>query len=226
MPAVNGLYATIGGLIGYAIFGPSRILVLGPDSSVSPMIFAAIVPLVASDDPGSALALAGMLALIVGLIQIALGAGRLGFVADLLSSDLEGDQWSTPATVSLREAPDLNPAWPRLVADKDRLVAIWSLYQGTTPEEMKSAASVQWSVRDLAPGSAWRQPETLFVRESGDAGGRLIDIAADPRGGIAAIHEMRHFARRSLQDEQLARKRYENLVAVLAQLIASNATRA
>ncbi len=107
--------------------------------------------------------------------------------ADLLSSDLTADGWSEPSPVSVREAPDLNPAWPRLVADKDRLVAIWSLYQGTTPDEMKSAASVQWSVRDLTPGGTWSQPETLFVRESGDAGGRLIDMAADPRGGVAAI---------------------------------------
>src|SRR5512139_384513 len=61
LPAVTGLYTTIGCLVGYAIFGPSRVLVLGPDSSVSPLIFAAIIPLVATDDPGSAIALAGML---------------------------------------------------------------------------------------------------------------------------------------------------------------------
>ena len=52
---------------------------------------------------------------------------------------------------------------------------------------MKSAASVQWSVRDLSPGSSWSQPQTLFVRQAGDAGGRLIDIAADPRGGVAVV---------------------------------------
>jgi hypothetical protein len=107
--------------------------------------------------------------------------------ADLLSSDLTGETWSAPAIVSVRETFDVNPAWPRLVADKDRLVCIWSLYQGTTAEEMKSAASVQWSVRDLSTGSSWSQPQTLFVREAGDAGGRLIDIAADPRGGVAVV---------------------------------------
>ena len=74
LPAVTGLYTTIGCLVGYAIFGPSRVLVLGPDSSVSPLIFAAIVPLTAADDPETAIALAGMLALIVGLIEI--GARR------------------------------------------------------------------------------------------------------------------------------------------------------
>jgi high affinity sulfate transporter 1 len=89
LPAVTGLYTTIGCLVGYAIFGPSRVLVLGPDSSVSPLIFAAIVPLAAADDPETAIKLAGMLALMVGLIEIGLGLGKLGFVADLLSSEVQ-----------------------------------------------------------------------------------------------------------------------------------------
>src|SRR3954469_5784467 len=89
LPAVTGLYTTIGCLVGYAIFGPSRVLVLGPDSAVSPLIFAAIVPLATVDDPATAVALAGMLALIVGLIEIGLGIGKLGFVADLLSSEVQ-----------------------------------------------------------------------------------------------------------------------------------------
>src|SRR5215471_18112435 len=58
VPAVTGLYTTIGCLVGYAIFGPSRVLVLGPDSSVSPLIFAAIVPLAVTNDPKTAIALA------------------------------------------------------------------------------------------------------------------------------------------------------------------------
>ena len=89
LPPVTGLYTTIACLIGYAIFGPSRILVLGPDSSVSPMIFAAITPLLAGGDPTRAIALAGMLALMVGLIEIGLGLGKLGFVADLLSNEVQ-----------------------------------------------------------------------------------------------------------------------------------------
>ena len=51
LPPVNGLYTTIACLVGYALFGPSRILVLGPDSSVAPLIFAAITPLLVTDDP-------------------------------------------------------------------------------------------------------------------------------------------------------------------------------
>jgi hypothetical protein len=49
LPAIYGLYATIVPLIAYAILGPSRVLVLGPDSSLAPMIAAAILPLAAGD---------------------------------------------------------------------------------------------------------------------------------------------------------------------------------
>jgi high affinity sulfate transporter 1 len=90
LPPVTGLYTTIACLVGYALMGPSRVLVLGPDSSVSPLIFAAIVPLVVvADDPETAIALAGMMAVMVGLILIGLGAGKLGFVADLLSKEVQ-----------------------------------------------------------------------------------------------------------------------------------------
>ena len=90
LPAVNGLYTTIACLVGYAIMGPSRILVLGPDSSLGPLIFAAIAPLVVvGDDPGKAVALAGMMALLVALIEITLGVARLGVIADLLSKEVQ-----------------------------------------------------------------------------------------------------------------------------------------
>ena len=85
LPAVTGLYASIACLVAYALVGPSRTLILGPDSAVSPLIFAALVPLGATNDPGRAVALAGMLGILVGLIEVLLGIGRFGFVATLLS---------------------------------------------------------------------------------------------------------------------------------------------
>lgn len=88
LPAVTGLYTTIACLVAYAVFGPSKVLVLGPDSSVSPLILVAITPLIVTSDPSSAIALAGMLAILVGLIEIGLGVAKLGFVADLLSSEV------------------------------------------------------------------------------------------------------------------------------------------
>jgi len=108
LPPVTGLYTTIACLVGYAIFGPSRVLVLGPDSSVSPLIFAAIAPLLVASDPGSAIALAGMLAMLVGLIEIGLGLGKLGFVADLLSSEVQvGYMNGLAITIIVSQLPKL-----------------------------------------------------------------------------------------------------------------------
>jgi high affinity sulfate transporter 1 len=87
LPAVTGLYATIVPLLAYAVFGPSRVLVLGPDSSLAPMIAAAILPLALARTE-RAVALAGLLALLMGLILTAGRALRLGFVTGLLSKPI------------------------------------------------------------------------------------------------------------------------------------------
>jgi len=87
LPPVTGLYATIVPLLAYAVFGPSRVLVLGPDSSLAPMIAAAILPLALARSE-RAVALAGLLALLMGLILIAGRALRLGFVTGLLSKPI------------------------------------------------------------------------------------------------------------------------------------------
>ena len=84
LPPITGLYTTVICLLAYAVFGPSPRLVLGPDSSLGPMIAAAILPL-AAGNMESAVALAGMLALMVGVICVVAAVARLGFVADLLS---------------------------------------------------------------------------------------------------------------------------------------------
>src|SRR6476646_11635451 len=86
LPVITGLYTTVLCLLGYALFGPSRILVLGPDSSLGPMIAATILPIVAAGgDPQRAVALASALALMTGAITLLAGVCRLGFVADLIS---------------------------------------------------------------------------------------------------------------------------------------------
>src|SRR4051812_45948825 len=86
LPPITGLYTSILCLLGYAVVGPSRILVLGPDSSLGPMIAATIIPLVgAGGDPERAVALGSMLAIMVAAIMLVAGAAKFGFVADLLS---------------------------------------------------------------------------------------------------------------------------------------------
>ena len=86
LPPITGLYTSILCLLGYAAFGPSRILVLGPDSSLGPMIAATILPLMAAKgDPKRAVALASILAIMVAAIMILASVAKLGFIADLIS---------------------------------------------------------------------------------------------------------------------------------------------
>ena len=86
LPPITGLYTSIMCLLGYAVFGPSRILVLGPDSSLGPMIAATILPLMAANgDAKRAIALASTLAIMVGLIMTLASMAGLGFIADLIS---------------------------------------------------------------------------------------------------------------------------------------------
>lgn len=107
LPAIYGLYATIVPLIAYAVFGPSRILVLGPDSSLAPMIAATILPL-AGDDPARLTALAGMLAILTGALCILAGLARLGFLTELLSKPIRyGYMNGIALTVLLGQLPRL-----------------------------------------------------------------------------------------------------------------------
>ncbi len=85
LPPVTGLYATIVPLLVYALVGPSRIMVLGPDSSLAPLIAAVVVPL-AAGDPDTAIAVGSMLSIIAGLVCVAAGLARFGFIAELLSA--------------------------------------------------------------------------------------------------------------------------------------------
>src|SRR6188508_1567299 len=87
LPGIYGLYATIVPLLAYALFGPSRILVLGPDSSLAAVILAVVVPLSAGD-PNRAVAIAAMMAVVSGLACIAMGIARVGFVTELLSKPI------------------------------------------------------------------------------------------------------------------------------------------
>ena len=86
LPPITGLYTSIMCLLGYAVFGPSRILVLGPDSSLGPMIAATILPLMAAQgDAKRAVALASILAIMVAAIMILAAVAKVGFIADLIS---------------------------------------------------------------------------------------------------------------------------------------------
>lgn len=109
LPPVTGLYTSILCLIGYAIFGPSRVLVLGPDSALGSMIAATIAPLVLADgDPARAIALASLLAILVGVIMVIAGLAKFGFIADLLSKPTQiGYMNGLALTIVISQLPKL-----------------------------------------------------------------------------------------------------------------------
>jgi len=107
LPPITGLYATIVPLVAYAIFGPSRVMVLGPDSSLVAVIAAIVLPL-AGRDPARAVALAGMLAILTGVVILVAGVARLGFVTELLSRPVQlGYLYGIAVTIVVGQLPKL-----------------------------------------------------------------------------------------------------------------------
>ncbi|HJQ99108.1 MAG TPA: SulP family inorganic anion transporter, partial [Candidatus Polarisedimenticolaceae bacterium] len=107
VPGIHGLYATIAPLLAYALFGPSRLLVLGPDSSLAAVIAAVVVPL-AAGDPARAVALGGAMALVSGAVCILAGVLRLGFITELLSKPIRyGYMNGIALTVLIGQLPKL-----------------------------------------------------------------------------------------------------------------------
>src|SRR6188472_3856232 len=107
LPGIYGLYATIIPLLVYALFGPSRILVLGPDSALAAVILSVVLPL-SGGDPLRAVTLAGMLATVSGTVCILAGVARLGFVTELISKPIRyGYMNGIALTVLISQLPAL-----------------------------------------------------------------------------------------------------------------------
>ena len=105
LPGINGLYATMVPMLAYAIFGPSRIMVLGPDSSLAPLILGVVLPLSAGD-PRRAVELAGMIAIVSGIVCVGAGLARLGFITELLSKPIRyGYMNGIALTILLSQIP-------------------------------------------------------------------------------------------------------------------------
>jgi len=107
VPGIYGLYATIVPLLAYALFGPSRIMVLGPDSSLAAVILAVVLPL-SGGDPVRAVTLAGMMAIVSGMVCIVAGLARLGFITELLSKPIRyGYMNGIALTVLISQLPKM-----------------------------------------------------------------------------------------------------------------------
>ncbi len=137
LPGIYGLYATIVPLLAYALFGPSRILVLGPDSALVAVILAVVVPL-SNGDPNRAVAIASMMAIVSGTVCILAGIARLGFITELLSKPIRyGYMNGIALTVIISQLPKL---FGFSGEGEGPLRRIWAFVQAVLAGETNGAA--------------------------------------------------------------------------------------
>ncbi len=143
LPAITGLYATIAPLLAYAVFGPSRIMVLGPDSALAALIAAALLGKTGGD-PARAVALASLLALLTGAISALAGIAKAGFVTDLLSKPVRvGYMNGIALTVLMTQLPKL---FGFTVHGSDVVAAVAGFARGVAEGQTKPEALAIGSV--------------------------------------------------------------------------------
>ena len=185
VPGIYGLYATIIPLLVYALFGPSRILVLGPDSSLAAVILSVILPL-SGGDPLRAVTLAGMLAIVSGTVCILAGVARLGFVTELISKPIRyGYMNGIALTVLISQLPAL---FGFSIEDKGPLRDLWAIagaiMQGRTNWTALVLGAATLAVILFLRGSK-RVPGILIAVVGATAIVAALDLAA--RHGVAVL---------------------------------------
>lgn len=103
--------------------------------------------------------------------------------ADILVSDFKpgSTEWSKPFLVNTHFFDSVS-LLPHLVVDGDRLVLVWSFYDQTLG--LSKAARIDWATRPLDKALAWTLGQPLVTGRGDGFGGRLVDVAADPTGGV------------------------------------------
>lgn len=124
--------------------------------------------------------------------------------ADVFVSDLNPDgTWSDPVQVDQRPDDATNASRPQLVADGNRLVAIWSVYN--TETGLNTATTLMWSERSIDDAGSWSEPRPIFDRGTDLIGGRFLDLADDPSGGVTLV-----YGRRTDSENQLYLQRLDS----------------
>lgn len=166
LPGIYGLYATIVPLLAYAVFGPSRILVLGPDSSLAPLILGVVLPL-SGGDPLRAVALAGMIAIVAGIVCILAGAARLGFITELLSKPIRyGYMNGIALTVLVSQLPKL---FGFSIEDAGPLTELWGIVRAIV------SGKANWTAFAIGAGAL---AVILLLRGNKRLPGVLIAVVA------------------------------------------------
>jgi high affinity sulfate transporter 1 len=183
VPGIHGLYATIVPLLAYALFGPSRILVLGPDSALAAVILAVVMPL-SGGDPAHAVALAGMMAIVSGAVCTLAGVARLGFVTELLSKPIRyGYMNGIALTVIISQLPKL---FGFSSGGEGPLRKVWMFLQSV------SAGRANWTALTIGAGAL---AVILLLRRNKRVPGILIAVVcATVIVGVFDLAENAHVA--------------------------------
>src|SRR5680860_26645 len=117
--------------------------------------------------------------------------------ADVFVSDLNPDgTWSEAVQLSVRTEANVNASRPQLMADGERLVAVWSIY---SPEiGLESATHIEWTSRPVADAAGWGEPQMMFDQGQTLIGGRFLDADVNANGNIAVV-----YGRRTATENQL-----------------------
>jgi len=185
VPGIYGLYATIVPLLAYALFGPSRILVLGPDSSLAALILGIILPL-SGGDPMRAVTLASGMAVVSGLVCIFAGVARLGFITELLSKPIRyGYMNGIALTVLLSQISKLMGF--KVEADGP-MRTVWeiaqAILQGKTNWTAVLVGGATFAVIMLLSGSK-RLPGVLIAVVGATVAVGVLDLSG--KGGLAVL---------------------------------------
>jgi high affinity sulfate transporter 1 len=185
LPGIYGLYATIIPLLAYALFGPSRILVLGPDSALAAIILSVVLPL-SGGDARRAVVLAGMMAIVSGAMCILAGVARLGFVTELLSKPIRyGYMNGIALTVLISQLPKL---FGFSIESDGPLRSLWAIaqaiFEGKTNWTAFLIGTGTLAVILLLKGSK-RLPGILIAVVAATAIVAALDLAA--RSGVAVL---------------------------------------
>jgi high affinity sulfate transporter 1 len=190
LPGIIGLYATIVPLIAYALFGPSRILVLGPDSALAAVILSVVLPLSAGD-PQRAIPFGGMMAIVSGTVCVAAGLARLGFITELLSKPIRyGYMNGIALTVILSQIPKLLGFSVKADGPVRQTVGIFvKLWTGST--NMTALAIGGATLALILVLKRWpRIPGMLIAVAAATALVAVFDLAA--RTGVSVVGPLPH----------------------------------
>jgi len=188
LPGIYGLYATIVPLLAYALFGPSRILVLGPDSALAGVILGVVLPL-SGGDPVRAVTLASMMAIVSGTVCILAGIARLGFVTELLSKPIRyGYMNGIALTVLISQLPKL---FGFSIESEGPLRSLWAIARAVFSGKINLAAfaiGLGTLLTILLLKNNKRVPGILIAVVGATAVVSVLDLGA--RYGVATLGQL------------------------------------